>query len=254
MVALHDTYQIHLPQFEGPFDLLLFFIERDELSISDIPIARITNDFLDYLHQMEKNKLEVAAEFILMAARLMKIKASMLLPRPQINEKGEVIDPRTELIDRLLEYKKYKTAMEELARLETEAQLHEKRGFAIAEMQLFKKQNTQPEDELVGITLFQLVQVYKKVLARHEVETKTPNHVIQRFPYTVEEIKGDLVRQVSVARKVDFVQLVAQKPEKLFIVFCFLCILELIQQRAVRVLVGEGYNNFWLVAFETEAE
>ena len=89
-----EKFEIKLPLFEGPFDLLLFFIERDELDIHDIPIAQITNDFLDYLHHLEKLNVEVASEFILVAATLMRIKAKLLLPRPVLDEEGNEIDPR----------------------------------------------------------------------------------------------------------------------------------------------------------------
>ena len=98
------TFEIKLPQFEGPFDLLLFFIERDELDIHDIPISRITKDFLNYIHSMSQLNIEVASEFILVAATLMRIKAKMLLPRKELDEFGNEIDPRKELVDRLLEY------------------------------------------------------------------------------------------------------------------------------------------------------
>lgn len=100
------SFEIKLPLFEGPFDLMLFFIERDELDIYDIPISKITQDFLDYILQLEKMEIEVASEFILFAATLMKIKSKMLIPRPELDENGEEIDPREELIRHLLEYKK----------------------------------------------------------------------------------------------------------------------------------------------------
>ena len=103
------SFEVKIPLFEGPFDLLLFFIERDELDIYDIPISRITNDFLAYLKELEKLNMEVASEFILVAAKLMRIKAKMLLPRPQLDEEGNEIDPRNELVKHLLEYKKYKS-------------------------------------------------------------------------------------------------------------------------------------------------
>jgi segregation and condensation protein A len=95
------SFEIKLPLFEGPFDLMLFFIERDELDIYDIPISKITVDFLDYIHHLEKMEIEVASEFILFAATLMKIKSKMLLPRPEFNEDGEEIDPREDLIKHL---------------------------------------------------------------------------------------------------------------------------------------------------------
>ena len=99
------TFEVRLPLFEGPFDLLLFFIERDELDINDIPISTITNDFLEYIRQLETLNIEVASEFILVAATLMRIKSKMLLPRPQLDDEGNEIDPREELVKHLLAYK-----------------------------------------------------------------------------------------------------------------------------------------------------
>src|SRR5210317_1688674 len=107
-------YNINLNNFEGPLDLLLFFIKRDELDIYDIPIATITAEFMVYLNLLEKLDLEVAGDFILMASTLMQIKAKMLLPKEK-DEKGEEIDPRMDLVNALLEYKRYKEMSEELS-------------------------------------------------------------------------------------------------------------------------------------------
>ena len=93
-----QAYQIKLPQFEGPFDLLLFFIERDELDIYNIPITRIINDFLDYIHASEELNIELSSEFILFISTLMRIKAKLLLPRKELDEQGNEIDPRQELV------------------------------------------------------------------------------------------------------------------------------------------------------------
>ena len=108
-------YRIRLQEFEGPLDLLLFFIQRDELDIYDIPIAQITDEFLGYVRLIEEIDLDGVADFIYMAALLIHIKARMLLPRPDLDEEGEPIDPRQELVERLLEYVRYKEAAEELA-------------------------------------------------------------------------------------------------------------------------------------------
>ncbi|HYJ37048.1 MAG TPA: segregation/condensation protein A, partial [Chitinophagaceae bacterium] len=105
-MAYQDTYKIHLPQFEGPFDLLLFFIERDELDIYNIPITRIINDFLDFVHGQDNLDIELSSEFILFVSTLMRIKAKMLLPRKELDPHGNEIDPRQELIDKILEYKR----------------------------------------------------------------------------------------------------------------------------------------------------
>src|ERR1700761_5970657 len=123
-----ENFAIHLPQFEGPFDLLLFFIERDELDIHDIPIARITDDFLNYLHQMTILNMEIASEFIIVAATLMRIKAKMLLPRYEAEGEGDGADTKEDLIRKLIEYKKFKEICEVLHPLEDERFQQEKRG------------------------------------------------------------------------------------------------------------------------------
>ena len=106
-----ESYTIKTQHFEGPFDLLLFFIERDELDINDIPISQITTDFLDYIRHLEALNIDVASEFILVAATLMRIKAKMLIPRKELDEAGNEIDPRVELAQKLIEYKKYKKSV-----------------------------------------------------------------------------------------------------------------------------------------------
>src|SRR6188474_2538946 len=104
-VLNNASYQIKLPQFEGPFDLLLFFIERDELDIYNIPITNIINDFLVYIKEQESLNIELSSEFILFISTLMRVKAKMLLPRKELDVHGNEIDPRQELIDKILEYK-----------------------------------------------------------------------------------------------------------------------------------------------------
>ena len=111
---VEEGFEVKLPQFEGPFDLLLFFIERDELNIHDIPIARITDDFLNYIQHLNSLNMEVASEFIFVAATLMRIKAKMLLPRPELDAEGNEIDPKQDLVQKLIEYKKFRLAAEEL--------------------------------------------------------------------------------------------------------------------------------------------
>src|SRR5215213_8334113 len=117
-MANTETYQIRLPQFEGPFDLLLFFIERDELDIYNIPITKITNEFLDFIHNSEALNIDLGSEFILFISTLMRIKAKMLLPRKELDQEGNEIDPRQELIDKILEYKKFKEVSAKMAEME----------------------------------------------------------------------------------------------------------------------------------------
>src|SRR5690349_3654334 len=142
-----ENFEIKLPLFEGPFDLLLFFIARDELDIYDIPIAKITNDLLEYIHHLETLNVEVASEFILVAATLMRIKSKMLLPRPQLDEKGNEIDPREELIRHLIEYKKYKSVIESFHKMEENELMKERRGNLMKELRSLAE-STNVEAEL----------------------------------------------------------------------------------------------------------
>ena len=113
-----SSYQIRLSQFEGPFDLLLFFIERDELDIYNIPIHKLIKDFLDFIHTEETLNIELSSEFILFVSTLMRIKAKMLLPRKELDDQGNEIDPRQELVNKVLEYKRFKEAAARLAEME----------------------------------------------------------------------------------------------------------------------------------------
>ena len=107
-------HNIHLDQFEGPLDLLLYFIRRDEIDIYDIPISKITYDYLNVIDKMNSLNVSIAGEFVLMAATLMKIKSKILIPRQELNEEGEIIDPRTDLVNKLIEYQQFKTVSNSL--------------------------------------------------------------------------------------------------------------------------------------------
>jgi segregation and condensation protein A len=198
-----NTYQIVLPQFEGPFDLLLFFIERDELDVYDIPIAKITKDFLDYLHQAQEMNIELASEFILVAATLMRIKAKLLLPRKELDEQGQEIDPRKELVDKLLEYKKFKSILNEMRNLE------DHRG------KIFERSNVQSEiksiadslaneAELHSLTLFKLMKAFERVMNRFEAEKNKPVHKVIQYAYTIETQKESILNRVREERNVSF--------------------------------------------------
>ena len=245
-----SSYQVHLPQFEGPFDLLLFFIERDELDIYDIPISRITDDFLHYLHTLESNLIEIASEFIAMAARLMKIKAAMLIPRPEINDKGEVVDPRAELVDRLLEYKLVRSAQEYLSILEDAHLQRFKRS--LTEWEMMRQAPSTTADELQGVTLSGLMRVLAAMFDQFKNRNAPPKHVIQPLPYTVEAVKMQILDQVTQSRKIHFISLARTHWNRYYVVFCFLCTLELIQQKKIHVVIGDQFNDFWLLAVEDE--
>lgn len=239
------TFEIKLPLFEGPFDLLLFFIQRDELDIYDIPISDITEDFLSYLKELEKLNVEVASEFILVAATLMRIKAKMLLPRPQLDEEGNEIDPREELVKHLLEYKKYKSVVEELGQLQDDRLAKNARGNIIQELRGFTG-DTDVEAELQDLDLYKLLKVFENALQRFEEEQNKPVHQVIPYPFTIEGQKEHLLNKLKRKKKISFVELIKEDRSKIVLIFNFLAILELLQSQKIGIVVGEGFNNFWL--------
>jgi len=239
------SFEIHLPLFEGPFDLLLFFIERDELDIYDIPIAQVTNDFNLYLRKLEEMNLEVASDFILVAAQLIKIKARMLIPRAEINESGLEIDPREELVQHLLEYKKYKEATRKLAENESDRIARYERGNIESELKSLLE-GKEDESEWESLDLYKLMKVFHKVMHRFEVESNAPKHVVVQYPYSIEGQSNFIKEKLRLDTQIAFTELVELMPQKIAVVFNFLAILELIQLQTIEIVIGEGFNNFWL--------
>jgi segregation and condensation protein A len=247
------SFEIQLPLFKGPFDLLLFFIERDELDIYDIPIAKITNDFLDYIHHLEKMEIEVASEFILVAATLMRIKAKMLLPRPQIDEQGNEVDPREELVAHLLEYKRYKSIIGDLSGMEETALQREKRGNILKELKVLSEVNN-VETELQDLDLYKLLKVFEKVMVRFDEERNKPIHKVVQYPYSIEEKKEYIYNRVMNHGKFSFVDIVRESTEKIEVIYNFLAVLELLQLHKILIYVGEGFNNFWIEKYDENWE
>ncbi|HRI48429.1 MAG TPA: segregation/condensation protein A, partial [Ignavibacteriaceae bacterium] len=173
-------YKIRLDHFEGPLDLLLFFIKRDELNIYDIPISKITKEFLEYVNLIRMMDLEVAGDFILMASTLMHIKVRMLLPR-EVDDKGEEIDPRADLIKALLEYKRYKEVSEEFSFLESTQRKVNIRGNFDGDVK-----ESPPEFDILlkNVTVFDLAKAFKKAL---EGIKKVVVHEIKKMPVSIDE-------------------------------------------------------------------
>lgn len=242
---MEKAFEIKLPQFEGPFDLLLFFIERDEIDIHNIPISDITNDFLEYIHRMNELNIELASEFILVAATLMRIKAKMLLPRPEIDEQGNEIDPRKDLVEKLLLYKQYKESCEELRIQEEERSLKTVRGNIQKELAGIAMQNAHTE-ELMNLTLFQLLNSFNKVLKRFEVDKNKVVHKIVQYPYTIAEQKSVVKKIIEERQRIPFTDVILLCENKVQAIFTFLGILELLQEQLIKITLGSGYNNFWL--------
>jgi segregation and condensation protein A len=241
-----ENFEIRLPLFEGPFDLLLFFIERDELDINDIPISKITNDFLEYIRRLETLNIEIASEFILVAATLMRIKSKMLLPRPQLDEQGNEIDPREELVKHLLEYKKYKSVVDQFHKMEETELMKEKRGNIMKELKALAEV-TNVEAELQDVDLFKLLTVFEKVVKRAEEEKNKPVHQVIQYPYTIQGQKEYILNEVMTKPRVAFTELFEKSPTRIALIFNFLAVLEMLANGLLNIQVGEGYNNFWVM-------
>ena len=197
------SYEVKLPLFEGPFDLLLFFIERDELDIYDIPISKITQDFREYLKHMESMNMEVASEFILVAASLMRIKSKMLLPRPELDEEGNEIDPREELVKHLLEYKRFKEVVQPMAIMEGDRLAREKRGNLQKELvKMYESNNV--ESELQHLDLYKILQTFNKIMERYDLDQKKPKHTVVPYPYTIPEQKEFLLSMMKGKKELSF--------------------------------------------------
>jgi len=242
-VIQQDTFEIKLPQFAGPFDLLLFFIERDELDIRDIQIAKITDDFLAYIHEMNALNIELASEFIFIAATLMRIKAKMLLPMPDLDEEGNEIDLKKDLVQKLIEYKKFKLLTESFKLLESERFLQEKRGNIAIDLQKIAE-TSEPGDQLPSVGLYRLLMVYDKAMSRYHNKQQDVKHTVIQYPYTIEQQKKVIAELIQLNQKIDFSKLMKNSENKVQFVYNFLAMLEMLQQQLISIQIGLGFNNF----------
>jgi len=247
------TYQIKLDQFEGPFDLLLFFIERDELDIYNIPITRITNDFLDFIHNSEKLNIELSSEFILFISTLMRIKAKMLIPRKEIDAQGNEIDPRQELINKILEYKRFKEASIKMAELEEIRMLMIKRGNLQKELSQIGEELGEGT-EIQAVTLFKLMKAFEKVVHRLKERNNKPVHTVVQYNYTMEESREFMLDTCRKEKTVSFEKIFDACENRIHAIFLFLSLLELVQQKYMMLVTGEGRNNFIIEYNENREE
>ncbi|MBD3410101.1 MAG: segregation/condensation protein A [Ignavibacteriales bacterium] len=232
-------YKIQLEQFEGPLDLLLFFIKRDELDIYDIPISRITGEFLEYLHLIQQLDLEIAGDFLLVASTLMHIKARMLLPREK-DEKGEEIDPRDELVERLLEYKRYKEMAEELGYIESNQKKIRSRGnFGADEVE----KPPELETYLRNVGVFDLAKAFRRALDKAKPD---PVHQIKRIPVSIDDQIAFVERKLAERERVSFLEAVLEIKERIRLVVTFVAILEMAKMNRVGIDPTENFNDFFL--------
>lgn len=233
------AYKIKLEHFEGPLDLLLFFIKRDELNIYDIPIAKITKEFLEYVNLIKMLDLEIAGDFILMASKLMHIKVRMLLPQ-EVDEKGEEIDPRDELVKALLEYKRYKEMSEEFSYFESNQRKLKFRGNFSADL---KEVPHDYDGLLKNVSLYDLAKAFKRAIDQISFESV---HEVVRENVSIDEQMEFILELMKNDHEMNFLALIKNINEKLRIIVTFIALLEMVKVGEIGIKESSNHNDFIL--------
>ncbi|PIQ63168.1 MAG: segregation and condensation protein A [Bacteroidetes bacterium CG12_big_fil_rev_8_21_14_0_65_60_17] len=237
-------YKVQLQQFEGPLDLLLFFIRRDELDVHDIPISRIADEFLTYVQFMEEVDLDGVGDFLYMAALLISIKTRMLLPSTEVDDDGGLIDPRQELVERLLEYIRFKEASDHLtARYEDRL-----RQFTRGEAAAALAPSVEPEAELVEATVFDLVSALRRVLT---TAPDVVDHAVETEAYTIEEQEEFLESALTRNGRTSFISIMKGR-SKPFIITTFLAVLEMARRGDLDIFVEERRDDFFMTLLSSD--
>ena len=228
-------HKVELDQFQGPLDLLLYFIRRDEIDINDIPIAKITAEYLQIVEDMKSMNLSIAGEFILMAATLMRIKSKMLLPRPDLDDLGEPIDPRTELVQQLIEYKKYKDIADNLSEKWEALSYQHERTLTQSIDEIDEEINYLKE-----VSVFELAKHFKEVMDRapeinpYEVDLNTLD-LSDKKQYILSSFDGRGI--------LSFEHLLKSCKSKLEVVITFIALLDLVQQFKIAVFQSSLFED-----------
>ena len=231
------AYRVKLDAFEGPFDLLLFLIRKHEVDIYDIPIHDITRQFQEYIELLKMLDLEVAGEFIEMVAILMNIKARMLLPRPLGMSDDEYEDPRTELVERLIEYQRFKEVAEDMHEIEAK----QRKIFGRNYFQKIESQNEDTDETyLSDVTLFDLLLAFKKAL---DNMPKVTYHEVKMIDVTIEQQTEYILQKISDQTMILFSELINEIKEKIVIVVTFLALLEMIRTKIIVVRQSSAFED-----------
>lgn len=235
------SYQIKIENFEGPLDLLLYFIRRDELDIYDIPISRITKDFISVISEWKRLNLIIAGDFIVMASTLMRVKAKMLIPRPELDDDGIRLDPREELINQLIDYSRFKDAASFLKQMNEESSLMTPRQF---------QQSINPDSAdtlnlvLEDITLFDIASYFKKVMEKRPIISQFE---LSREPIKLEQQKEIILKRLNEIDRLSFKNLTKKIQSKLELIVTFLAILDLIRVGICHVVQDAIFGELELI-------
>ena len=216
-------YKIQLENFEGPLDLLLYFIRRDELDIYDIPIAKITKDFIDVIEEWKRANLILAGDFIVMASTLMRVKAKMMIPRPELDEDGDIIDPREELMQQLIDYKRFRDASDILKNMAVNNSYSIRRQF---EQELSNVEDDELEVYFKDITLYDLARKFKEAIESKPVISQFE---LNREPIRLEKQKELILKYFDGEGRLKFTTIINSLKSRMEIVVTFLAVLDLVR-------------------------
>ena len=236
-------YTINLEVFQGPFDLLLFLIHKNEIDIYNIPIIEITEQFVEYVDRGDQINLEHAGEFIEMIAILMKIKSALLLPS-HVEEGEEIEDPRNQLVQRLLEYKRYKDISEELHLIEVDQHYRESRNYSDYLKEFEAVQSEETSEYMSDITLFDLIKAYKKVVS--EIP-KITEHIVKKITVTIEQQAALIRTRLSKQKMIYFSTFLKESQDKIIAVVTFITILELTKTREIDLLQETTFDDICIM-------
>lgn len=237
-------YKVAIEAYEGPMDLLLSLIQKSQIDIYDIPINEVTEQFLEFIHDMEELNLEITSEFLVMAATLLEIKSRMLLPKEKVIEDGiEIeIDPRDELVQRLIEYKLYKEAAERLKVSEmTESRVYYKPR---EDLSIYRD----PLDELAKIDLYQLVKAVNNILSRNAIKLNRISYEeISREEYTLEDCIDEIKSRLNFKKRILFSRLISENSSREEVITYFLSILELLKMGSIQVEQDNAFTDIIII-------
>ena len=236
------AYRVRLTNFEGPLDLLLFLIKKSEVDIYDIPIASVTQQYLEYVAILQMLDLEGAGDFILLAATLIRIKAQMLLPKSPEAEEAEEEDPRQELVRRLLEYQRYKEVAEHLSVFEANERFLYSRGHL--DLNFDDHDFSDWVDYAKGeVTLFDLMAVFKQVLMRVPKDIK---HTVERIPIGIDEQIEYLQQELQINKQLLFISVLQKLPSKIYMIVTFIALLEMLKRGIATATQSGPYGEIWI--------
>ena len=234
-------YRIQLENFEGPMDLLLYFIRRDELDIYDIQIGQITKEFVEVIDEWKQMNMLIAGEFIVMASTLMRVKAKMLIPRPELDEDGEIIDPRTELMQQLIDYKRFRDVAEMLDSLADNRRHVVSRQF---EQEIKAVEGDDIGSTLSDVTLYDLARVFKEAMEKRPVISQFE---LNREPIKLEKQKEFLFKFFDGDGRLKFSTLLKELKTRMEIIVTFLAILDLVREGTCSLEQNDVFDEIELI-------